>query len=330
MVDTEGHRCPECGAPREPDDTPSCACGRRASDALRDARTAEQAAAEDFDPLRIRPYIDLDGARSEDPAEAPPGDPDATMTLRAVAAPVPVPAHVEAFEGRSGPALTAPTAVAVAGSGGETVRPRRRKAVLIAVGGVVVTVLAGAGFAGGLFSYDKPSRDTAMPDDIREAVPDASTTAPSATPGAVAESAAPASASPSAATSPSPSSSPSPSPSASGTASASASASGTPSAGPGRTTTAPTPPASPEGEPRQGGGGSGVVLERGDEGPEVVELQLRLAELNLFVGRTDGRFGRDLESAVSTYQWARGVRAEEWGVYDSATRVALEGETAEP
>ncbi|MFE2040412.1 peptidoglycan-binding protein [Streptomyces sp. NPDC059477] len=323
MVDTEGHRCPECGATREPDDTPSCACGRRVSDALRDARTAEQAAAEDFDPLRIRPYIDLDGARSEDLA----GAPDATMTLRAVAAPVPVPAHVEAFEGRSGPV---PGTVAVAGSGEETVRPRRRrKAVLIAAGGVVVTVLAGAGFASGLFSYDKPSRDTAMPDDIREAVPDTSTTAPSATPGAVRESAAPVSASPSPSTSPSPSASPSPSPSASGTASASPSGSSTPSPSPSRTTTTP-PPASPDDEPRQGDGGTGVVLERGDEGPEVMELQLRLAELNLFVGRADGRFGRDLESAVSTYQWARGVRAEEWGVYDAATRAALEGETSEP
>ncbi|MEU9155631.1 peptidoglycan-binding domain-containing protein [Streptomyces sp. NPDC048417] len=63
MTDTTGgHLCPECGAPRGRDNTPSCDCTRRASDALRDARTAEQAAAEDFDPLRIRPYVDLSGA----------------------------------------------------------------------------------------------------------------------------------------------------------------------------------------------------------------------------------------------------------------------------
>lgn len=107
-----GAACPECGTPRAADNTPSCACGTRASDALRDARTAQAAAAEDFDPLRIRPYVELDGTAG-DPSGAPdasdaagasgehlvppasptppaspvppasPGsDPDATMTLR--------------------------------------------------------------------------------------------------------------------------------------------------------------------------------------------------------------------------------------------------------
>ena len=61
MEQPNGNPCPECGAPRNPDNTPSCACTTRASDALRDARTAEAAAAEDFDPLRIRPYVELDG-----------------------------------------------------------------------------------------------------------------------------------------------------------------------------------------------------------------------------------------------------------------------------
>ncbi|MFE0642271.1 peptidoglycan-binding protein [Streptomyces sp. NPDC058877] len=42
-----GHGCPECGVHR-----PGCAC----------ARTAETAAAGDFDPLRIRPYVTLDAA----------------------------------------------------------------------------------------------------------------------------------------------------------------------------------------------------------------------------------------------------------------------------
>ncbi|MGW6538724.1 hypothetical protein ACWGDD_23245, partial [Streptomyces sp. NPDC055011] len=39
-----GQACPECGGQR-----PGCACAR-----------AELAAAEDFDPLRIRPYVTLD------------------------------------------------------------------------------------------------------------------------------------------------------------------------------------------------------------------------------------------------------------------------------
>ncbi|WP_051853832.1 hypothetical protein [Streptomyces sp. NRRL S-146] len=34
-------------------------------------------------------------------------------------------------------------------------------------------VVAAAGYASGLFSYESPSRDTALPDDIRASVPDA-------------------------------------------------------------------------------------------------------------------------------------------------------------
>ncbi|MFD0393255.1 hypothetical protein ACFQ3Z_15225 [Streptomyces nogalater] len=40
-----------------PDHTPACDCTERAAAALRETRTAEAAAAEDFDPLRIRPYV---------------------------------------------------------------------------------------------------------------------------------------------------------------------------------------------------------------------------------------------------------------------------------
>ncbi|MFJ6723859.1 peptidoglycan-binding protein [Streptomyces sp. NPDC091281] len=54
------HPCPRCGAPRAADRTPSCACARLTADALRDTREAEAAAAEDFDPLRIRPYVELE------------------------------------------------------------------------------------------------------------------------------------------------------------------------------------------------------------------------------------------------------------------------------
>lgn len=71
-----GHPCPECGAPRHADHTPTCACARRAADALRDTRTAEAAAAEDFDPLRIRPYVDLPGTSPD--ATTPDGSPRAT------------------------------------------------------------------------------------------------------------------------------------------------------------------------------------------------------------------------------------------------------------
>ncbi|MCX4969058.1 peptidoglycan-binding protein [Streptomyces sp. NBC_00654] len=72
-----GHMCPECGrrrvgrdpvagqAPDAPVGGPdACACGAAApltGEERRAARAAETAAAEDFDPLRIRPYVTLSG-----------------------------------------------------------------------------------------------------------------------------------------------------------------------------------------------------------------------------------------------------------------------------
>ncbi|MCX4980644.1 peptidoglycan-binding protein [Streptomyces sp. NBC_00572] len=50
-----GHVCPECGVQR-----PGCACAQ-----------AELAAAEDFDPLRIRPYVTLDAAGDGGGARGP-------------------------------------------------------------------------------------------------------------------------------------------------------------------------------------------------------------------------------------------------------------------
>lgn len=64
--------CPECGTPRAPDGTPDCSCARRASDARRDARAAERAAAEDFDPVRIRPFVELDNDATTDGEGAEP------------------------------------------------------------------------------------------------------------------------------------------------------------------------------------------------------------------------------------------------------------------
>ncbi|MET9731701.1 peptidoglycan-binding protein [Streptomyces sp. NPDC006458] len=86
MADQQGQPCPECGASRAPDNTPSCGCGRRTSDALVQSRTAEAAAAEDFNPLRIRPYVDLDAAVANagppvtPPAQRGPAEPGAQGT----------------------------------------------------------------------------------------------------------------------------------------------------------------------------------------------------------------------------------------------------------
>lgn len=514
MEPPNGHPCPECGAPRQRDNTPACACTHRASEALRDARTAQAAAAEDFDPLRIRPYVEIDagtcggpgggtapsadaveptphalddaalrpgtgraeaspgqdpGARSEgargraaadntaalpygdaprppgngsaeatraqgpgqtadgtqgpaatgngatpaygagprppgngsadaprpqgpgsaaegtpgraatdssgtpsqSPAEATPGpaaaadrvgslphaeapraarppspadatmplrpvDPDATAVLPAgapVTAALPTPlapaatepsvTDLRLFDGTAGAGRSAPAA----GGSGARRSGRRRRTLLVAAAGACVAVVAAAGYASGLFSYESPSRDTALPDGIRASVPDAPSSSPASTPPqgrASAAPPAPAAPRPSPSRSGSPSASPSPS---APSASASPSQSPSPSA-PKTSATATGPGQAPPDNSRQNGGPS--VLRLGDRGPEVTELQLRLRQLYLYDDDTDGTFDDRVEDAVRTYQWSRGIQVDDLGVYDAETRAKLESETREP
>lgn len=392
MAEPKGHPCPQCGAPREPDNSPTCACAQRASDALRDARTAQAAAAEDFNPLRIRPYVALDGtSATQAAADAAPeageastqelptvgagaGDRQATpaaeetMTLR----PVP-PEAAGAAQGDGGsapqppatdgtdrtsvlPTPLAPPASAPSdtdlrlfeaaeaarlvghdgdggyegddGDGGDGTRPRRRRSGLLlsSVGGVVA-VIAAAGYASGLFSYDTPSRNTALPSDLRASVPyvtadEASEAAGTSAPPSASQSSA--SASPSV----SESASPSPSPTRS-------SASPSPSKKPAKpSAAAPTVTATGtlSSDPEDGRTSGGPVLRRGDRGPEVTELQLRLRQLNLYPGDANGNFNAQVEDALRDYQWSRGVETGEGqlGVYGPETRRSLESETREP
>ncbi|MFE2422912.1 peptidoglycan-binding protein [Streptomyces hokutonensis] len=329
MNEAKGHICPQCGAPRAADGSPSCTCTQRASDALRDARTAEAAAAEDFDPLRIRPYVELDATPQEQrPTPGPPAPPEGetqqlpaveqTMPLRAVppADPPPNTTGLNLFE-------STPEPPADAGSDPDDDRPpRRRRTVLLAAAGAVVAVVAAAGFASGMFSYEPPSRDDAAPQDIRGSVPTVSKSAAPATPSTSAS----ASAQPTSA-SPSPTLSASPSPSKSSSPSATASRS--PASSPTPTTSATASGASAT--ERQGSGSSTApVLQRGDEGPEVTELQLRLTQLNLYTGPHNGVFDKQVQASVRTYQLARGIQSDPLGVYGAATRAKLESETTEP
>ncbi|MGY6018656.1 peptidoglycan-binding domain-containing protein [Streptomyces spinosirectus] len=318
MTDPTGHQCPECGAPRGADSTPSCGCTRRASDALREARTAEQAAAEDFDPLRIRPYVELehDEAAHAAAPEVPPAE--ATMPLRAVSPETPSPADLHLFEGADPHATYARADEAAQ-------RPRgRRRTVLLGAGGAVVAVVAAAGLASGLFSYEKPSRDGALPDGVRASVPDASTSAASEPSPENATSVQPSAPSPTAqtptgSTSPSRSASPSSSP-----ASSSPSPSG--SAG----SSSPTPTATPSLGASDRQPSSAPVLRPGSQGPEVTELEQRLTQLGLYTRKPHGYYDKWVESAVSRYQWARGIQGDEQGVYGAQTRARLESETREP
>ncbi|POX48023.1 peptidoglycan-binding protein [Streptomyces sp. Ru72] len=319
MNGPNGQACPECAAPRRGDGTPSCGCTRRAAEALREARTAEAAAAEDFDPLRIRPYVELGTGTVR--LGAVPQEPDETVRLGAVsdeadarvrsaAAPdvtTALPA-VPDVEDRAEPAAT-----------GAEPRPRRlRRTVLLATGGAVVAVVAAAGYASGLFSYDPPKRDGALPQEIRAGVPEASSPAGTSAPAeAVSVAAPPPSRKPSPTASPSPSpSSPSPTPSTS------PSPSGTPTTAPATATASH----SPQAHPRQ----SAVVLRVGDKGPEVRELQLRLRQLGLYLGPSNGTYDAQVESAVRNYQIGRGITQDEPGVYGAATRARLESETTRP
>jgi peptidoglycan hydrolase-like protein with peptidoglycan-binding domain len=72
------------------------------------------------------------------------------------------------------------------------------------------------------------------------------------------------------------------------------------------------------------------VLRRGDQGPEVTELQQRLHGLYLYNGQIDGDFSSQVEDALRNYQWSRNVGTDNLGVYDQKTRESLEAETSEP
>ncbi|MFF5896184.1 peptidoglycan-binding protein [Streptomyces argenteolus] len=333
-----GHMCPECGGEQSARPGAGCACGavtpggpagygrpsghgRAAGQAARDARAAEIAAAEDFDPLRIRPYVTLnsdddgDGMRERDtPAAA------TTMPLFLGSAPGPVP---EDLPGPLPEAVTAggaphrPAPATYAGEGPDPVQPRRRRPFAVAaVGAAVVAVVGTAAFAGGLFD-SKDSRDAVLPVVTTTSVPDA-TAGP-------AESV---SASPSASTSATPSRSTSASPSASPSASRSPSASpsATPSATPSPSASGTTAPATTAAAPPAEA--SGPTLRRGDEGAEVVELQRRLQEIWVYRGPDDGDYSARVEQAVADFQRWVSVQGDPSGVYGPETRRALEAQTS--
>ncbi|MGW0880503.1 peptidoglycan-binding domain-containing protein [Streptomyces sp. NPDC002671] len=299
MTEPRGHSCPECGAPRGPDNTPSCDCTQRAADALREARMAQAAAAEDFDPLRIRPYIEVPEPSGPEP------DPSGLRLFE----------EDPAVSG-NGPGMAETTVAAAAAAEEGRPRHRARRTALLAVAGAGVAVVAGAGFASGLFGYQAPSRDRAA-QEVRQSIPEVTASDTPASPSS-------AFSPPSTATwQPTPPPSPSATPSRSATPSPSAltptvSSSASPSA-------SETASGSPDLAPAPG-----PVLRRGDKGSEVTELQLRLRQLNLYSDEVNGVFTRSVENSVRNYQLARGIRGDDLGTYGPATRSSLESETSQP
>ncbi|MFJ8307949.1 MULTISPECIES: peptidoglycan-binding protein [unclassified Streptomyces] len=336
------------------DGRPGCVCAERAAETVHAERSAEAAASEDFDPLRIRPYVTLPNAGvppvAEDPdALAPPVPPDAaeTMRLRAVpadgTAPLPTvsadgaapvrPVSAESAEDAPGGALGATglrpgPRSSIAGeaeiAGGADLDPpprnrKHRRLAALTIGAAAAVAIGTAAFASTLFAGDATPKQ-ALPDAVDTGVPysgtgQASADAPSVVPSRTKKAAPPHSAAPKPSAPPSPSASRAASPSPSKAApSPSASASQQPSDGPGRQSLAPR----------------GATLRRGDSGPAVLELQQRLAQLGLYGGSMDGTFGAGTERAVSTFQSYAGVDGDPAGVYGPQTRRALESMTDQP
>ncbi|WP_051871966.1 peptidoglycan-binding protein [Streptomyces sclerotialus] len=75
--------------------------------------------------------------------------------------------------------------------------------------------------------------------------------------------------------------------------------------------------------------GTGVLSE-GASGPEVAELQRRLAQLDLYAGPADGRYDAGVTASVARYQRTYGETEDPYGVYGRATRASLEFLTTEP
>uniref|UniRef100_A0AAU2VVZ2 Peptidoglycan-binding protein n=1 Tax=Streptomyces sp. NBC_00008 TaxID=2903610 RepID=A0AAU2VVZ2_9ACTN len=372
-----GHICPECGTDSRPGTGPGCGCTprdgagqpwdggqryvtqeQRAAEQHRvvqehhAGRSAEFAAAEDFDPLRIRPYVTLGGeetAGTEEtaagrdgstgypaqdstgyPTEGHAGDAATTMPLfldPAGPGPLPGSAGPRTPDGHpDAPALTADP---------DPVRPRRRSPfAALAVGAAVAAVVGTAAFVGGLFTGDgngDADLDPVLPSTVTSLPEESATPAPSTTASASASPSRSAPASPSASTGASASASAS----GSGSPSASASASASASTGPPAPATASSPastgdaadtggtePAAPPALSAEGG-----TLRRGDHGPEVAELQRRLQEIGLFMSTADADYTDRVEDAVHRYQRYMYIQGDDDGVYGPNTRRALEAIT---
>ncbi|TDC20701.1 peptidoglycan-binding protein, partial [Streptomyces sp. 8K308] len=91
------------------------------------------------------------------------------------------------------------------------------------------------------------------------------------------------------------------------------------------------PTQEPTDEPPDPGETPPPVIQLGDEGPEVVELQKRLLQLNwVYAGEAHGVYDEETRDAVERFQSAYGVQDDPPGVYGAATRKTLEANTTQP
>ncbi|MFC7302997.1 peptidoglycan-binding protein [Streptomyces monticola] len=186
------------------------------------------------------------------------------------------------------------------------------------VAGAAAVVLVTAGVASGFFSSGPDTDDQAGPPGgagESVSVPDSSSPSPSSTKSERASR-----------SSQRPTSSPSVSESVTPSSSAPPTTSQPPSSA-SSTAAKPTPTSQRPSEDAEDDGPQ--VLSRGDHGDQVVELQQRLQQLQLYIGPVNGNYSADVEDAVERFQQARQID-EEPGVYGPATRAAVEAETSDP
>ncbi|MDX3849630.1 peptidoglycan-binding domain-containing protein [Streptomyces sp. AK02-01A] len=285
-----GQLCPECETPRATEGRPGCDCADRATQAVQAGRSAEIAAAEDFDPLRLRPYVTL-GA----------GDGQAPTAFR-TAGPLP-PLATES--GPVGPPAVEPLPAAPPPS------PSRRKPFkAVVIGAAAIAVIGTAVIVAGLFPGDRQER--ALPDETLPPLPSSNLVEPDASTPSVT-----ASASHSAPATVSSQPAPPPAPTASAPRSTAPRAPSAPASA--------KPPTQPPPQPVQPPAGGS--LSPGDSGPEVVELQNRLEEIWLYRGPSNGEYDQRVEGAVRVYQSYKHIEGDPEGVYGPNTRRALEAET---
>ncbi|MBY8877815.1 peptidoglycan-binding domain-containing protein [Actinacidiphila acidipaludis] len=213
---------------------------------------------------------------------------------------------------------------------------RRRRRLVVAAAAVAASALAAGAVAvtGQVMSDEHGANGQALPDLGSSSVPDV-TLPPDASP-AAAKAAAPLTQESGRAgtpTRPTPSApaSTTPAPSA-GTTAPGTPATGTPASGTPQTPSAPPVSSSPQPPGTPAVTPAAQVLQMGDSGPAVEDLQHRLAQMWIYHGPVDGIFDQQVRRAVATFQLWYQVSDEpdgsHDGVYGPNTRAALERQTS--
>ncbi|MBD0739621.1 peptidoglycan-binding protein [Streptomyces sp. CBMA29] len=325
------------GVPGEQDEGGETRAAERSA-----ARAAALAATEGFHPLRMRPYVaEPDGEAGETtvrPLLAPADGGPETADVGLFAA---LYSGVEyAPRGDAEAGTPAVSAGAAAGTGLYQDRGRhrrRRRGLVVAAAAVAASALAaGAVAVTGQVMGDEPRTDRALPPDRTSSMPDVELpTESTAVVGTVAVGAprhTPAPTTTSAATPVAPEAA-TPSPSPSTTAPAATGSSPSAPAAPATTGSSPSAPATPAGPtpstpPVTQTSPAAKILQLGDTGAAVSDLQQRLRDVWVYHGRVNGSYDQGVREAVAMFQIWYGVRGDPIGVYGPQTRATLEHQTS--